>query len=95
MAVNFLKLNDDKTEHVLIGHLNRLAKIHGFELSVGIKQVKPSPCAQNLGVYCDSALSSKLFVQKTAAAATFHIRSLVSIRDHLPRDLVRPLCTHW
>jgi len=43
-------------------------------------------------VYFDSALSFKPFVQKTAAAATFHIRSLGAIRDHLPRDLVRLLC---
>jgi len=39
-------------------------------------------------VYFDSALSFKPFVQKTAAAATIHIRSLVAIRD-----LVRQLCT--
>ena len=93
MAANFLKLNDDKTELVLIGHPKRLAKIHDFELSVGSNKVKPSPCARSLGVYFDSSLSFKPFIQKTAATATFHIRSLVAIRDHLPRDLVRRLCT--
>ena len=93
MAANFLKLNDDKTELVLIGHPKRLAKIRDFELSVGHIKVKPSPCARNLGVYFDSSLSFKPFIQKTAATATYHVRSLVAIRDHLPRDLVRQMCT--
>lgn len=93
MASNFLKLNDDKTELVLIGNPKRLAKIHDFELSVGSIKVKPSPCARNLGVYFDNSLSFKPFVQKTAASATYHIRSLVAIRDHVPRDLLRQLCT--
>ncbi len=93
MASNFLKLNDDKTELVLIGNPKRLAKIHDFELSIGSIKVKPSPCARNLGVYFDSSLSFKPFVQKSAATATYHIRSLVAIRDHLPRELVRRLCT--
>jgi len=86
MAAYFLKLNDDKIELVLIGHPKRLAKIPDFELSVGINKVKPSPCARNLLVYFDSALSFKPFVQKTAAAATFHIRSLFANRNHLHRD---------
>jgi len=41
VAANFLKLNDDITELVLIGHPKRLAKIHNFELSVGNNKVKP------------------------------------------------------
>jgi len=28
----------------------------------------------------------------TAAAATFHVHSLVAIWDHLPKDIVRRLC---
>ncbi len=93
MAANFLKLNDDKTELVLIGHPKRLSKIHDFELSIGNIRVKPSACARNLGVYFDSTLSFKSFIQKTAAAATFHIRSLAAIRDHLPRELAHRLCS--
>jgi len=85
-------LNGGKTELVLIRHLKCLAKIYDFELSVGSTKVKSSPCARNLGVYFDSSLSFKPFVQKTPAIATFHICSLDAIRDHLPRDLVRRLC---
>jgi len=38
-----------------------------------------------------SFASFEPFVQKATATATFHIRSLVAIKDHFPRDLVRRL----
>jgi len=85
MAANFLKLNDDKTELAIIGHVKRLANIRNFDLSVGITKEKPSPCVINLGLCFDSSLSFKPFIQKTAATADFQIRSLFSIKDHLPR----------
>jgi hypothetical protein len=70
-----------------------LLKIQDFELSIGNVRVKPSACARNLGVYFYSTLSFKSFIQKTAATATFHIRSLAAIRDHLPRELTLRLCS--
>ena len=93
MAENFLKLNDDKTELLLIGNPKRLAKVHDFKLSIGTIIIKPTENARNLGVYFDSSLSFRAFIQKTAATATYHVRSLVAIRDHLPRDLTHRLCS--
>jgi len=48
MADKFLKLNDDKTELLLIGNPKRVAKIHTFQLLIGDNAVKPSACARNL-----------------------------------------------
>ena len=49
MASNFLKLNDEKTELLLIGHPKRVSKVHNFQLFIGENTVKPSACARNLG----------------------------------------------
>jgi len=84
MAANFLKHNDDKTEPILIGNLKRFSKIHDLELSIGNIRVKPSAYSRNLGVYFHSTLSFKSLIPKTDATATFPIRSLDAIRDHLP-----------
>ncbi len=92
MSANFLKLNSEKTELLLIGHPKRLAKINNFRLTIGDSTVKPSTSARNLGVIFDDALSFKAFTLKSASAAAFHIRSLAMIRDHLPRDLTSNLC---
>jgi len=93
MADNFLKINDDKTELLLIGNPKRVTKIQNFQLLVGDNAVKPSACARNLGVYFDSTLSLKTFMNKTAATAMYQIRNLAAIRDHLPRELTSRLCT--
>jgi hypothetical protein len=93
MADNFLKLNDDQTELLLIGNPKRVVKIQNFQVLVGDNAVKPSACARNLGVYFDSTLSFKSFINRTAASAMHHIRTLAAIRDHLPRELASRLCT--
>jgi len=41
MAANFLKLNDDEKELVIIGHPKRLEKVCDVELSVGINKIRP------------------------------------------------------
>jgi len=63
MAANSLKLDDDETELLLIGHPKRLAKATGFELLLGDVKVKTPPCAWTLGVYFDSSLSLKLYTK--------------------------------
>jgi len=54
--------------------------------------MEPSPRSRNLGMYFYSSI--KPFVQKSAAASTFHIRSQVAISVHLHWDLVRRLCAY-
>jgi len=93
VADNFLKLNDDKTELLLPGNPKRVAEIHNFQLIIGDNAVKPSACVRSLGVYFDSTLSFKTFINKTAASAMYHNRTLAAIRDHLPRELTSRLCT--
>ena len=93
MSDNFLKLNSDKTELILIGNPKRVAKVGHFELTIGDSVVRPSASARNLGVMFDDTLSFKQFCLKSASAATFHIRSLSMIRDHLSRDLTSRLCS--
>ncbi len=95
MSDNYLKLNADKTELILIGNPKRVAKVQHFELTLGDSVVRPSSSARNLGVIFDDTLSFKQFCLKSASAATFHIRPLSKIRDHLSRDLTSRLCTSF
>ena len=93
MTANFLKLNDKQDELLLIGHAKRLSKIHDFQLQIGDNIVKPSDCGRNFGVNYVSALPFKNFINKTAASAMYHIRTLAVLRDYLPRELTSRLCT--
>jgi len=95
MSDNFLKLNADKTEPILIGNPKRVNKSHHFELTLGYSVVRPSASARNLGVIFEDTLSFKQFCLKSASAATFHIRSLSKYLDHLSRDLTSRLRTSF
>ena len=54
MADNMLKLNDDKTEFLIVtGNRTRTCK---FDIQVGDRMIQSSPNARNLGVIFDSHL---------------------------------------
>jgi len=88
LADNFLKLNDDKTELLLIANPKRLVKTQKFKLLVGDNAVKPSACARNVGVNIVSTLSFKTFIKMNAASAMYHIRTLGEVASRLCTSLV-------
>ena len=51
MITDKLKLNDDKTEFLIIGTRQQLSKVHIEKLSVGDVSVKPATVARNLGTW--------------------------------------------
>ena len=51
MRQNFLKLNDEKTEFLLIGLRQQLSKVSLPFITIGDSQITPSSQARNLGVY--------------------------------------------
>ena len=63
-----LKLNDDKTEFMIIGSRQQLEKVSVAELSVGDISVAPGSTARNLGVLFDRNLKFDAQVTKTCCA---------------------------
>ena len=57
MLTDRLKLNDDKTEYLLIGTRQQLSKISTGSLAVGDHQITPALEAKNLGCLFDQQLS--------------------------------------
>lgn len=60
MMSNELKLNDDKTEAMLIGTSQRLKKINSTDITVATSDIPLSSSVKNLGVYVDLCLSAEL-----------------------------------
>ena len=54
MLTDNLKLNDDKTEFMLIGTKQQLSKVNLDSLTVGNIDVAPVTAARNLGTWFDS-----------------------------------------
>ena len=65
LIVDKLKLNEDKSEFMLIGTRQQLSKVRTDSLMVGDTQVKSVSEARNLGVWFDSNFQFRSHINKT------------------------------
>ena len=71
LIVDKLKLNEDKSEFMLIGTRQQLSKVRTDSLMVGDTQVKSVSEARNLGVWFDSNFKFRSHINKTCQSAFF------------------------
>ena len=95
MRQNFLKLNSDKTEVILIGIWQHLAKLQDFQaelsLTMGDTSVLPVDKARNLGVIFDSNLNLEAHINNICCVSYFHIRNIGQIRSYLSQADIETL----
>ena len=77
MHADKLKLNENKTEVMLIGTRQQLSKVNLTTLTVGDTSVATVDKARNLGVWFDSQLNFNVHITKTC---TLYFCSLYKIR---------------
>ena len=82
MSANFLSLNPDKTEFLLIGHPKQLSKLDHPTLSLPDNvTLSPAKSARNLGVIFDSNLSFTDHISAISKSCLYYIRDLKRIRS--------------
>ena len=91
MKDNFLKLNDDKTEFLLLGSPNQLSKIDIPFIKIGDSQIMPSNQARNLGIIFDSSMSLKPHISNIVRSSVFQIRNIGNIRKYLNHSATEQL----
>ena len=80
-ASNFLKLNDDKTE-LLVVHPKHIETPSLPSIAVGDEVINLSECATNIGVMLDRNLNMEQQITTICKSAFLHIRN---IRKYLPQ----------
>ena len=86
-----LKLNDDKTEFMIIGTSQQLAKVSINSLRVGTATITPVSSARNLGSWFDSKLTMATHISKTCNSAFYYLYNLRRIRKYLSKDNTKTL----
>ena len=84
-------INSGKTEFLLIGTKQQLAKVQIDTLSVGESEVSASGLVRNLGSWFDSNLSMSAHISKICKAGFYNLYNISRIRKYLSRDSTETL----
>jgi hypothetical protein len=89
MTVNKLKLNQDKTEFLVVASQAHHQKLTDVKLTLGDVVLEPSQSLRILGVIFDDRLLHDAQVANISRTVKFHLRNLTLIRKYLDAS-----CTH-
>jgi len=83
MALNNLKLNDDKTDFLILGTRQQLNKISQNSIDLGGYEIKANKTVKNLGATFDSHMSLETHVNQITKSAWFNLFRLSKIKQYL------------
>jgi hypothetical protein len=83
MAKNFLKLNDDKTEFLVLGAPSQLKKVNVPNLQIGESEIEKTQSARNIGAIFDSSMTMEKHVDAICKSAWSHLCRIGRIRKYL------------
>ena len=86
-----LKLNEEKTEFMLIGTPQRLSKVRTDSLLVAGTFVSSVSEAKNLGVWFDSKFQFQTHINKTCQSAFYYIYNIRRTRKFLSFEAAKTL----
>ena len=91
MRENKVLLNEEKTEFLLIGTKQQLAKVDIGHIKVGKVNIAPHSLVKNLGFWLDSNLSMINIITKTCSAAFNYLYNIRRIRKYLTKKCTETL----
>ena len=94
MTGNRLKLNNDKTEALVVGSCRRVSVLQNSHLRVGSHDISFKSHVKSLGVYADATLSMAKHINHISHSAYLEIRRISSVRHVLTRKAtVQLMCS--
>ena len=86
MIKNKLKINDDKTEFLIISSPYSRSSIPDCKLRVGTSEIERSLSAKNLGVMFDSHVSMESHIGLVCQSLHFHLKNIGDVRHLLTEE---------
>ncbi|KAL2091662.1 hypothetical protein ACEWY4_013925 [Coilia grayii] len=91
MAANFLKLNNNKTELMVVAPPSLSKEVGDILLNVDGCTIRPSKVVRNLGVTMDCTLSLQAHISNTIKSAYFHLKNICRLRPSLSLSVAETL----
>ena len=86
-----LKLNDCKTEFLVLMSPHQLRKYGLPDLQLGTVLIKPAVSVRNLGAHFDQMLTMVNFINHKIKVASYHLRRIGSIRKYITAGICHKL----
>ena len=89
MLENKLKINDEKSELLLVGSRVQRSKLDVSSLRIGECDISASEKVRNLGVNLDCTLNMASHVQHLCKTANFYIRNIWKVRKYMSAETTK------
>ena len=86
-----LKINDEKTEFMVISSKHMEKTVENLTLHVGSTEVSKSKSVRNLGVMMDCVMNMDAHITSVCKSAYFQLRNIGAIRQYLTKDVAAQL----
>ena len=91
MKENFLCLNEDKTEVLLIASKSNHSNLNIPHIRIGDENISPSKEAKNIGFVFDRLMDCKSQINQTCKSGWYHLRNIGRIRPYLNEKSTKTL----
>jgi hypothetical protein len=86
MRVNCLKLNDEKTEVILLDTKSNLCRVEDVTVKIGSDTIHPTKCVRNLGFHMSSTLGVTEHINKVCLSSYLMIKKLSRVQYFIDTD---------
>ena len=86
MSRNFMRLNAERTQVLVVGSRHDHAKFTSQQFSINNHDLSASKSARNLGVVFDKLFNMESHISSVCKSANFHLRNIAKIRKYLSLD---------
>ena len=86
MSSNKLKLNDSKTEFLVLGSVASLKMVSTSSIHIGDHDIELSTCVRNIGAFFDNTSKMEKHVKSICKSAWFNLYRISKVRDYLSEE---------
>ena len=91
MQTNFLKLNKNKTEFIILGLSQQLKKVGNITIKIGEDIIPNVPAVRNLGMFLDAELKHTTHINKLTSSSFNTLHNISRVQCNFNQDTTKIL----